>query len=123
MMALVGNDLATCAEKQVATMSLGRLFVLVNGDQEMARLLLPLLLNGMLGSEKAPIQVGCILFDTFVPNGYLLNSAADSATMNATYKSIWFIIIYCYKTQGLELYLITHLSCQFARRCMHAWCM
>lgn len=62
MMAFVGTDLATCAEKQVATMFLGRLFVLINGDQEMARLLLPLLLNGMLGGEKAPIQVLHIMF-------------------------------------------------------------
>lgn len=58
MMTLVKADLATCAEKQVATMSLGRLFVLLDGDPDMARLLLPLLLNGMLGTETAPVQVG-----------------------------------------------------------------
>ncbi|GMH40744.1 hypothetical protein BSKO_08648 [Bryopsis sp. KO-2023] len=57
MMTLKKADLTTCAERQVATMALGRLFVLVDGDPEMARLLLPLLINGMLGSEKAPTQV------------------------------------------------------------------
>ncbi len=53
----------TSGERQIAALSLGRLFVLVGGDPDMARLLLPLLMDGMLGSDNStPTPVyACLL--------------------------------------------------------------
>eukprot|EP00803_Ostreobium_quekettii_P006190 evm.model.scf_2686.2 EVM.evm.TU.scf_2686.2 scf_2686:13725-15123(+) len=57
-----GNTIAisgastTCGERQVAALVLGRLFVLVNGDSELGRLLLPLMMDGMLGSDRTQTE-------------------------------------------------------------------
>ena len=53
----------TSGERQIAALSLGRLFVLVGGDPDMARLLLPLLADGILGSDNStPTPVyACLL--------------------------------------------------------------
>lgn len=53
----------TSGERQVAALTLGRMFVLVGGDPDMARLLLPLLIDGMMGpNDTTPAPVyACLL--------------------------------------------------------------
>lgn len=65
----LGNDIvfssvaSTSGERQMASMTLGRLFVLVDGDPDMAKLLLPILVDAMLGSERGtPPQVSKYIF-------------------------------------------------------------